>query len=74
MTQPRAARSNRWGERVYPIPYPGTTDVEELPSVSRLEGIIYSYALEAWKLRTVAEEMSKRPDLVILAATDSKEA
>jgi hypothetical protein len=73
MTKPKASREVR-GKRVYPIPNPVDGEIVKLPSVSSLDGVIWSYPLENWKLTTVASEMAKRKDLVILAATDPKDA
>ena len=74
MTRPKAASATSFGERVYPIPKPGTQDVVELPSVSRVLGLMSKPSLEVWKQKQVAEALSSRPDLVTLAATDSYSA
>jgi hypothetical protein len=74
MTNPPASTTDAHGERVYPIPRPGTSDIVELPSVSRVLGLMAKPGLEVWKQKQVAEALSSRPDLVTLAATDAYSA
>lgn len=71
MTAPAAARKNKWGSRVYPVPYPDTDDVVELPAVSRILDQLAAPAIDTWKQKTIAETFSHRPDLVMLAASDA---
>lgn len=68
MTTPAAARKNQYGNRIYPVPRPGSLEVEDLPAVSQILKVLSSAGLEIWKLKTVAEQFSKRPDLVMKAA------
>ena len=68
MTAPAAARKNQWGNRVYPVPRPGTEIVEDLPAVSQLLKILAAPGLEIWKQKMIAEQFAIRPDLVMLAA------
>jgi hypothetical protein len=68
VTTPAAARQNQYGNRIYPVPKPGSLEVEELPSVSQILKVLASAGLEIWKLKTVAEQFALRHDLVMLAA------
>lgn len=70
MTAPAAAKKNRWGSRVYPVPVPGSDEVVELPAVSRVLDTLASRQLEIWKLKTIATVFSQRSDLVMKAAED----
>lgn len=69
MTAPAAARSNKWNDRVYPVPKPGTLEMVELPSVTSLLSVIAKPGLERWKQWKLAQALSLRPDWVVLAGS-----
>lgn len=68
MTTPRAARTNSYGQRTYPVPHPETGELHDLPSWSTLKKLLAAPALETWKLKGVARQIALRPDLQMLAA------
>ena len=70
MTTPAAAKKNRYGGRVYPVPKPGSNQVIDLPSVSEVLKVLAAPGLEVWKQKTLAASFAKRPDLVMLAASE----
>lgn len=71
MTTPAAASKNQYGARIYPIPIPGTETVEELTSVSQVLKVLAAPGLEVWRQKVIAEQFSKRPDLIMLAADEN---
>lgn len=74
VTTPAAASSDQYGNRFYSIPNPDTGVASELPSVTRLIGILAQPPIEIWKMKAVATGLSRRPDLVALAAADPYQA
>jgi len=69
VTQPAAARSDRYGNRWYTVP-DENGELHDLVSVTRLKDLLHSGGLETWKLKTVARNMALRPDLQMLAGND----
>jgi hypothetical protein len=71
MTAPSAARTGKYGSRVYPVARGEGEDLElvELPSVSNVLKVLDQPNLNRWKLRTLAEQLSMRPDLIMLAGS-----
>lgn len=70
MTAPRAARTNSYGQRFYPVPRPDTKELVDLPSWTRLSKLLAAPGLETWKQKNVARQVALRPDLQMLAAED----
>lgn len=68
MTTPAARKKNRFGANVYPIPRPGTTQVEELVSVTSMLDVIAKPGLEKWRQEIIATQFALRSDLIMLAA------
>lgn len=69
MTAPKAARSDRYGRRYYPVP-DGDGVLHDLPSWTRLSKLLDAPGLNTWKLKGVAKQVALRPDLQMLAADD----
>ena len=55
MTTPKAASTDKYGERVYLIPRRGETDPVERPGITRVMKVLAAPALETWKMKKVAE-------------------
>lgn len=68
MTTPAASRKNKYGHRTYAIPHPETRELLDLPSWSRLKGLMYSGGLETWKLKKVATAVAMSTALQMEAA------
>jgi hypothetical protein len=69
VTQPAAASKNKYGARIYAVPRPGSLEIEELPSISQILGVIGKPGLERWKRWKLAQALALRPDWVALAGS-----
>lgn len=72
MTKPAAARKNRWGDRVYPIPVPGADAAHEIPLLASVTNVLKALpapGLETWKQKVVAYQVAATPALAALAVT-----
>lgn len=69
MTQPAAASKNAYGDRIYRVPDPNTGEICDLVSMSVLLNQMSKPGVDRWKLGNVARDVSRRPDLQMLAAS-----
>jgi hypothetical protein len=68
VTTPAASKKDKHGNRTYAIPHPETRELLDLPSWSRLKGLMHSGGLETWKLKKVAAAVAKSTALQMEAA------
>lgn len=63
MTQPAAASTDQFGERVYLIPDRNTGEIIERPSITRVIGLLASHGLDEWKNKMTAIGVAMRADV-----------